>query len=321
MSDEKPIKLNDDTQELLDEVNRLYPTHVFVQFHGKKSGYVRHDQAEQTVLPGGLFITVTDLTEPNYTVSHELLHLLMVLRGFPEIFFELSLGSKELDEQMTIMATDLYNVIAHRVVVSEQRKHNLINERIEQEYMKGILHTLTDEGKKDDDERTLRLLTILDALVFYGDHLPQYEDQLKEHYPKALAAAKKLYAQITEKPVDSPFGMRRMVVKLFRIFDEQMQDWDLPKLNNNKFTTLSPVLSKRQLRLNVDQIYDIYHSGMNSRETGRKAYVGLAKGDHQNSFVISAPKGDYSSNDMLKFYHEPVETLLKHLNVPFIVRE
>lgn len=321
MSDEEPIKLNDDTQELLDEVNRLYPTNVFVQFHGKKSGYVRHDQTEQMNLPGGLFITVTDLTEPNYTASHELLHLLMVLRGFPEIFFELSLGTKELNEQMMIMATDLYNVVAHRVVVSEQRKHNLINERIEQEYLKGILHTLTDEGEKADDERTLRLLTVLDALVFYGDHLPKYEDQLKQHYPLALTAAKKLYAKITEKPVDSPFGMRRMVVKLFRLFDEQMQDWGLPKLNNNEFTTLSPVLSKRQLRLHVDQLYDIYHSGMDSRETGRKAYVGLAKGDHQNSFVISAPKGDYSSNDMLKFYHESVETLLKNLNVPFIVRE
>ena len=108
---EEEIKLNATNQALLDEINSLYPDGtVFVQFHGEKSGYVRHDQATQKTLPGGLFIIVTDLTEPNYTASHELLHLLMLLKGFPQIFFQLSLGDKELDEQMMIMSTDLNNV-------------------------------------------------------------------------------------------------------------------------------------------------------------------------------------------------------------------
>ena len=150
---EEEIKLNETNQALLDEINSLYPDGtVFVQFHGEKSGYVRHDQATQKTLPGGLFIIVTDLTEPNYTASHELLHLLMLLKGFPQIFFQLSLGDKELDEQMMIMSTDLYNVAIHRVVVAEQRKHGLIDDQIEEEYWKGVEHTLTKEGAKDDDE-------------------------------------------------------------------------------------------------------------------------------------------------------------------------
>ena len=121
MSEE--IKLNAANPELLKQVNDLYPEgSVFVQFHGEKSGYVRHDQATQKTLPGGLFIIVTDLTEPNYTASHELLHLLMLLRGFPQIFFQLSLGDQQLDEQMMIMSTDLYNVAIHRVVVAEEAR-------------------------------------------------------------------------------------------------------------------------------------------------------------------------------------------------------
>nr|MCG4642132.1 hypothetical protein [Bifidobacterium bifidum] len=80
---------------------------------------------------------------PDYTASHELLHLLMLLRGFPQIFFQLSLGSEELDEQMMIMATDLYDAVMHRVVTAEQRKHGLIDDQIEAEYFKGIEHTLT----------------------------------------------------------------------------------------------------------------------------------------------------------------------------------
>lgn len=101
MTEEQPIKLNQEAQSLLDAVNAIYPQgSVFVQFEGEKSGWLRHDQARQTTLPGGLVITVTDLTAPDYTASHELLHLLMLLRGFPQIFFQLSLGSEELDEQV-----------------------------------------------------------------------------------------------------------------------------------------------------------------------------------------------------------------------------
>ena len=106
------IELNAEVKKLLDEVNANYPEgSVFVQFGDQKVGYVRHDQASQKVLPGGLFITVNDLTAPDYTASHELLHLLMLLKGFPQIFFQLSLGNSQLDEQMMIMATDLYDTV------------------------------------------------------------------------------------------------------------------------------------------------------------------------------------------------------------------
>ena len=283
---EEEIKLNATNQALLDEINSLYPDGtVFVQFHGKKSGYVRHDQATQKTLPGGLFIIVTDLTEPNYTASHELLHLLMLLKGFPQIFFQLSLGDKELDEQMMIMSTDLYNVAVHRVVVAEQRKHGLINDQIEEEYWKGVEHTLTKEGAKDDDERTLRLLTILDALVFYGDHFDKFADRFKENYPEALAAAQKIYDEITAKPIKSPFDMRRTIIKVYSLFDEQMQQWGLPALHNNEYTTVSPVLSERQLRLEMRQVFEIFHSDMKERGATKRAYVGLRRSDRQSSFT------------------------------------
>ena len=267
---EERITLNKENQALLDQVNSLYPEgSVFVQFHGDKSGYVRHDQATQQTIPGALVIIVTDLTAPNYTASHELLHLLMLLKGFPQIFFQLSLGDKELDEQMMIMSTDLYNIAMHRVVVAEQRKHGFITDKIEEEYLKGIEHTLTSE-KEEDDERTLRLLTLLDALVFYGDHLSKYEKTLAEKYPLALAAAKKMYAEITKKPIKSPFDMRRSIVKVYSLFDQQMQEWGLPALHNNEYTTLSPVLSARQLRLEMRQVFEIYHSDMKERGTDKR---------------------------------------------------
>ncbi|WP_288635919.1 IpaB/EvcA family protein [uncultured Limosilactobacillus sp.] len=319
MSEE--IKLNAANQELLKQVNDLYPEgSVFVQFHGEKSGYVRHDQATQKTLPGGLFIIVTDLTEPNYTASHELLHLLMLLRGFPQIFFQLSLGDQQLDEQMMIMSTDLYNVAIHRVVVAEQRKHGLINDQVEAEYLRGIEHTLTPEGGADDEEKTLRLLTLLDALVFYGDHFSQYETALQEKYPTALAAAQKIYREIAAKPIQSPFDMRRSIVKIYSLFDQQMQDWGLPALHNNEYTTLSPVLSDRQLRLSLRQVFEIYHSDMKERGTSKRAYVGIRRSDGQNSFTLPAPNPE-SPEEFKRIYAQPVKKFLEEHSIPYIVRK
>lgn len=317
---EERITLNKENQALLDQVNSLYPEgSVFVQFHGDKSGYVRHDQATQQTIPGALVIIVTDLTAPNYTASHELLHLLMLLKGFPQIFFQLSLGDKELDEQMMIMSTDLYNIAMHRVVVAEQRKHGFITDETEEQYLKGIEHTLTPE-KEEDDERTLRLLTLLDALVFYGDHISKYEKTLAEKYPLALAAAKKMYAEITKKPIKSPFDMRRSIVKIYSLFDQQMQEWGLPALHNNEYTTLSPVLSARQLRLEMRQVFEIYHSDMKERGTDKRAYVGLRRSDGQNSFTLSAPAQN-APEEFKKIYDQPVKEFLEQNSIPYIVRK
>lgn len=71
---------------------------------------------------------------------------------------------------------------------------------------------------------------------------------LEKDYPTALAAADKIYDIITEKPTDSPFGFRRNVVKLFRVFDEQLTKWGLPALHNNEYATISSVVSERQFK-------------------------------------------------------------------------
>ncbi|KRL94598.1 hypothetical protein [Limosilactobacillus equigenerosi] len=317
----KAVELKPATQNLLDQVNALYPQgSVFLDFTGDQVGYVRHDQARQTSLAGGLVITLTDLTNPDYTASHELLHLLMLLRGFPQIFFQLSLGDDQLDEQMMIMATDLYNVAMHQVIVAEQREHGLIDEQTEQQYLAGIHATLTDEQTGDDDERTLRLLTLLDAIVFFGDHLDQVRADLTTRYPVALAAAEQLHADVFAKAPESPFALRRQVVKLFNAFDAQMQAWGLPALHNAEYTTLSPALSERQLRLKVKQVFEIFHSEMKNREHKSESYVGFRRNDHQNSFVLDA-EVEWSPEKFVRLYDMPVQDFLDQNSIPYIVRK
>lgn len=315
------IEINDQVQSLLDATNAIFPGKVELQFIGQlQAGYVRHDQAQTVQDKDHIMVQVSDLTAPNYTASHELLHLLMTLRGFPQVYFAVSMGNDTLDEQMMMLATELYDIVAHQVVVSEQRKHDLIDDTVEAEYLKGVQATIKPEPDPVDDQMTLRLMTVLDALVFFGDN-DQVKAQFAKDYPVTLPAAQKLYDVITEKPVDSPFTLRRNVVKLFKAFDDQLQKWGFPALNNQEFTTLTSVLSERQLRLEVRQLFELFHSDMVDIKTKRRAYVGINRADGQNSFVISAPKPDDDTPDYYKnIYDMTVADLFKKMEMPYIIR-
>ena len=317
------FKPNSQTQSLINVVNRFFPGRVAVQFIGKaKRGYVRHDQA-QTVQDGKrIYVQVNDLSAPNYTASHELLHLLMTLRGFPQVFFPLTTGNHQLDIQLKAMGLELYDIIAHFVVVSEQRKHGLITPAVEKMYLKGIYASIKPEiGGKVDNEMEVRLATLLDTIVFYGKRFSAVKPWLAHDFPTSLAAAERLYRIVTAKPTDSPFGMRRNVVKLFKAYDTQLKRWKLPPLQNTAFTTLASVLSTHQLNLQVHQLFSVYHSELDDAKTHRRAYVGFSKVDNQNSFVIPEPVNRQKRQRFLsRLYTESVKDLFKQLKMPFIVR-
>nr|WP_282802453.1 IpaB/EvcA family protein [Secundilactobacillus kimchicus] len=317
------IELNDSVQSLINAVDDLFDGKVEVQFIGDlQSGYVRHDQAQTVQDKNQITVQISDLSAPNYTASHELLHLLMTLRGFPQAYFALSSGNDELNQQLMMMGTELYDIVAHQVVVSEQRRHGLITPEVEAMYLKGVQATIDPEPEAGDDRMTLRLMTVLDALIFYGTGNQQAVDQLQADYPKAFAAASKLYTMLMEKPVSSPFTMRRSIVKLFKGFDNQLEAWQLPPLHNQEFTTITSVLSKRQLRLEVRQIFELFHSEMIDPATKRRAYVGINRADGQNSFVIAAPAPKDDTPDFFKaIYSLSVEELFHQLEMPYILRD
>lgn len=315
-------KLNQTVTDLLSTANSLYPGNISVSFGQNQSGYVRHDQAQQVMNDGDLTVQVNDVTAPNYTASHELLHLLLLLQGFPQITFNLTTRDQQLDEQLMAIAMELYDMVSHVLVVGKQRQHDLIDANIEDLYVKGVYATIDPEDpKKTDAMMTLRLLTLTDLLVFFdGELTPELIGRVADDFPQAFPAAQKLYGVITQKAVDTPFAMRRAVVKLFKAFDDQMTAWHLPMLHGTEFVTMQSVLSERQERLEVRQLFDIYHSDMLDKEKHTRAYIGLNKGDQQNAFVLPAPAQKKSDAFFKETYDKTVKELFQEMNLPYTLR-
>lgn len=119
--------------------------------------------------------------------------------------------------------------------------------------------------------------------------------------------------------IKDPFTVHRAVVTAFSMFDEQMVAWDLPEIYASEFATLTPVLSERQLRLPLAQVFDIKHMTMIDRNTDEEAYAGLLKNSGQNSFVLAAPE-DKLADFFKELYQTPVKEVLTKLGQPFAIR-
>ncbi|EKK20130.1 hypothetical protein B808_696 [Fructilactobacillus florum 8D] len=320
MADE--LQLNSTSQSLLNQVAHYFQGDVQVQFIGTfKSGTVRHDQAQVIQNGQQLLVQVSDLTAPDFVVTHELLHLLMTLRGFPKIYFPLTTDDHQLDNQLQYFGTELFDIILHLVVYPEQRRHGLITPEIEAAYVRGVRQLITPEIGKLDNEMIKRLVVIIDALVLLGPTLGDYRSVFEQNFPMATAAAQHLYQKITAKPTDEPFQVRRNAVKLFKAFDDQMRTWKLAELHLTDFAMITSVFSKRQLQLQVKQVFKLYHSELKDKESGTRAVVGFALADDQNSLVLAGPSTPSAGRQFIQEnYEKTVSELFNELKLPYLLR-
>ena len=317
------MQFSADTVQLVDQVNRVYPGSVVLRGSGEATGVLTHDQVTTDMLGTRLMVEVTDATAPDYSATKELLMMMLTLSGYPQIYFQLKSDNVELTDQLMVMATYLYQPAMRTIIYKEQAKHGLLTDDVVAAFAKGVMTTLTKEADGDRSEAALRVLTLLDAQVFMNavtGETAAYTDTFAEAFPEAWAAAQKIVDAMKIEGIKDPFTVHRAVVVAFKHFDEQMAAWDLPELHANEFATLTPVLSERQLRLPLAQVYDIKHTDMIDRNTEKTAYVGLNKTDEQNSFVISAPE-ENQPTFFQELYKTSVREVLEQIGQPFVVRQ
>ncbi|MFD1317742.1 hypothetical protein [Loigolactobacillus zhaoyuanensis] len=307
---------------LLDEAQALTRQNIQIELGTKKVGYIRHGQSRQIKNDdGSITIDVTDSTNVDYTVSHELLHLLLLQQGYPQIRFNLTTGEELLNRQLWATASELYNVVSHVVIGAQQQELKLVDEQVQAQYLAGILQEVPAE-EKADRLVVFRTLALLDTLVFYRGDTTTFDQQFEQRYPAAYHGAQALYQVIANKSIDSPFTFRRALVNLFAAFDPWLTSVGLATTNHNQLITLDGVFSPRQQRLEVRQVFEILHSELNVREGGKSAYIGLGKNDQQNTFVLAAPAGEKQSAEFFKkVYGQSVQEFMQEQQIPFMERK
>jgi len=317
------MQFSEATVQLLEQVNQVYPGSVVLRGSGEASGVLTHDQVTTDMLGTRLMVEVTDATAPEYAATKELLMMLLTLNGYPQVYFQLKSADLEMTDQLMVMTTYLYQPALRTIIYQEQAKHGLLTDEVAKAFAKGVMQTLTKEDGQSRAEAALRVLTLLDAQVFMTavpSATESYTDTFAELYPGAWTAATQIFDVMHVSGIKDPFTVHRAVVAAFKQFDKQMMAWQLPQLHATEFATLTPVLSERQLRLPLAQVFDIKHTDMFDRNSSETAYVGLNKTDGQNSFVLSVPN-ENQPEFFKALYQTPVRNVLEKLGQPFVVRQ
>ncbi|WP_416353181.1 hypothetical protein ACNAN0_10050 [Agrilactobacillus fermenti] len=312
-----------EVQSLLNEVQDKFPVPITVTVTGSASGLLLHDQSQQVVhKDGAIEIKVTDTTNVAYTLSHELLHMLMVARGFSQLQFPLTSGKPQLDEQMGATATALYNSVAHVIIQQEQTKHHLINETVQKEFLDGFYASVPAENpnKNEDNLLIFRMLSLLDVLVFTQGADATLKNTLLLKYPAAFEYAQQLYEVLTAKALDTPFAFRRAVVNLFKKFAELTESLGYVPMNHQQFAILTPIFSQRQLRLALRQVVEVLHTDFTELASKQKAYVAMGKNDGQAAFILHKVDQDTTPETFQHLYETPLQTVLEQEGITYAVR-
>ncbi|MDR3189933.1 MAG: IpaB/EvcA family protein [Lactobacillaceae bacterium] len=316
------MKFADNTLSLLNQLNQTYPGSVILRGDGEATGILTHDQVSTDTLGTRLMIEVTDGTAPDFTATYEMLRMMLTLNGFPQVYFQLETDDAAITEQLMVMATYLYRPALNAIVYREQAKHGLLTDTVAKAFAKGVMTTLTKESATTQGEAALRLLTLLDAKVLMAavpSDTTAYTAAFADAFPKAWAATDILFNEMQPSEIVDTFTMHQAIVTLFKSFDAIMVTWDLPELHNQDFTTVTPVLSERQLRLPVAQVFDIKHVDLKDHTTGELAYIGVQKASGQNSFVLSTPQ-EATADWFKALYALPVQDLFDQMKQPYSIR-
>ena len=77
----------------------------------------------------------------------------------------------------------------HDYVYREQAELGMMTDEIKELYFKGVLSVLKPEQGERDQWMVLRILTLLDTLLFFKDDQDSVKDKLMELYPISFEAA------------------------------------------------------------------------------------------------------------------------------------
>lgn len=314
------INLNEQTKDLLKKVKIGFPNKIEIKYGNEKAGYIRHDQAQQYLSAGTLVIQVDDITCPDYTVTHELLHLLTRINNVPEIIFNLTTNNKNLDNNLLATGFELYNTILHFEIYNLQREMGLFSKEVQDMYLQGIVQTLDVEKKNKTDEKTvLRIIQLFDAIVFFGEENKTVAEVFETNYPCSYLAAKQLFEAATKRELSGMQGLHSAIIRVFTQFDKCLDDFGMMGMNLREFITLTPIISARQLKLEVRQVFNLKNSQLHDVYQDKIAYIGLGIYNEQNSFIINAPlkNTDVFFKDL---YALKVAEFFEKFEIPYLKR-
>lgn len=309
------------SSNILEQIDRIEQT------SGKKvvliSDYKDHDtltldQANHEIKENEINVVVTNEVYRDFVLAHELYHVEIELSDGPKIYNSVTSGHNDVDGRIISTANSLQETLEHALIVKKQIEDGTYTDDIKEKYFEGMEKAL-DPGVEIDpaNMRFFRTLLIFDTMIF-GEH--DKDDYLKEEYPTSFKYAKKLSDVIDENDLTSNFQSRRALIRLLEDYNDVIISNGFEGMHYHEFLNITPVISERQLRLNLNQVYQIKHSGFTDRKYNEKAFVLLGINDGQSVASLDIDPNKVDPQFYQRYYQQTVKETFENNNVHYLIR-
>ena len=315
-------EFNPAVQSLLDKVNEGFQEPLEIKVDDKVSGILRNENGESNIEPAGKgTIHIVDATDVDYTLSHELLHILLQEMNYPTTGTAVHAPEKEFNDQMRAIAGGLEAGVIHTMIAGWQHDNGLLTPEVKKMVRSGVEADITDETTTEDDGNLLaRILTVLDGLTVLGGPDNDMVSAWYSKYPTALGIASALWQTIQDTDITDARGYRSGIVKVFKKFNEALKPFGA-ELDFANFICVTPVFSARQLRLSLNQLYLLQDSPYQSDKAKTTAYAALGKSDGQCAFVLQLDSDETTPEYFQTLYAKPLSEVLESYGIGYSERK
>lgn len=305
--------LNARLEQLYREILVLDPIHkVTLHVVEHLPEHVSADSYQEIRTNGEVIITVLSCPYTEALLSHELLHVYLIRKGFPN-FFHLF----EASHPIAHFGMALYNHVVHKLILEEQTKRgfDIIN------YQQSLLHE-PDEDMQEDEANPLNSFlysqTILNMLILGGNGKEAVLQKFKAQLPQSYRIARRLQTAMNAQKYQTPYETRLALVRTYLEFDRLVAETDLATLDLHFNIGVTDYPTEELLHCTLPQLFVVRRLPLkNANGTPREIRHLASREDGQLSFLFdlrSIPDFDQ------KFTQMTLENLYRRLGQKPVLR-
>ncbi|CAJ1193995.1 hypothetical protein [Companilactobacillus nantensis] len=317
----KRLELNELPELIVKQVEKIeqqYNKKIEVFADYEQQDYLTLDQADHVIKDDVIKVSITNEKYAEFVLSHELHHIELELSDEPSISAALTTGKQDLDGRVLAIANSVFETLEHVTVMKRQQEDGTYTDEVKTEYLKGINAALHPKVELDRaNMRFYRTLIMLDGMIFSGHAV---DDDWQQEFAMSYKYADKMAKIIEDNDLTVPFQFRRALVNTLDAYNEIIISNGYQGLHFHTFLNVTPVVSKRQLRLSLNQVYQIKHSEFKNRATGRDGFVLIGINDGQGVATLNLDPQKVTPEFYKTFYQYTVEEVFKEQGTKYLIR-
>ncbi|MGQ2375759.1 hypothetical protein [Companilactobacillus zhachilii] len=302
----------------VENIEQQYNKKIEVFSDYEQQDFLTLDQADHVIKDDIIKISITNEKYAEFVLSHELHHIELELSDEPSISSALTTGKQDFDGRVLAIANSVFETLEHVTVLKKQKEDGTYTDEIKTEYLKGIEAALHPKVELDRaNMRFYRTLIMLDGMIF-SEHA--CDDEWQQEFAMSYKYADKMAKIIEDNDLTVPFQFRRALVNTLDAYNEIIISNGYQGLHFHTFLNITPVVSKRQLRLSLNQVYQIKHSEFRNRATGRDGFVLIGINDGQGVATLNLDPQKVTPEFYKTFYQYTVEQVFKEQGTKYLIR-